>query len=223
MRSRRIVRLLCSPLAAALIVVLAWTGGHRVAHAETSTEECFSEDWGRRIQGCSAIIDGSQATPAEKSQAYAMRALALSLKGQYEDSVGDYDQALRINPNFAVALNNRAWAYFKWGKGPRGLADVERSLALNPLSEHTWDTRAHIRQVMGNHAGAYADYEQAVNIGGERMIKLYQCGLASQGLYKGRLDGYNSDELQSALKTCASSKTCWKKWPKTITGPAPGA
>lgn len=207
MRSRPIIRLLSSALVATLLVSLS-VAGALPARAETATEDCFSDDWARRISGCTAVIEGSQATPAEKSQAYAMRALALSLKGQYEDSIGDYDQAIRINPNFAVALNNRAWAYYKWGKGARGLADVERSLSLNPLSEHTWDTRAHIRQVMGNFAGAYADYEQAVNIGGERMIKLYQCGLASQGLYKGRLDGYNSDELQAALKTCAYSKTC---------------
>ena len=65
------------------------------------------------------------------------------------------------------------------------------------MSEHTWDTRAHIRQVIGNHAGAFADYEQAVNLGGERMVKLYQCGLSAQGLYKGRMDGYYTDEVEA--------------------------
>ncbi len=208
MRTRSLMRRFFGGGLAALLFCALPTFAVLPAGAETATEDCFSDDWSRRIPGCTAVIEGGQATAAEKSQAYAMRALALSLKGQYEDSIGDYDQAIRINPNFAVALNNRAWAYYKWGKGARGLGDVERSLSLNPLSEHTWDTRAHIRQVMGNFAGAFADYEQAVNIGGERMIKLYQCGLASQGLYKGRLDGYNSDELQTALKTCAYSKTC---------------
>lgn len=205
-RPRSYAAFLRGPLAA--LLVLALVAQPLSARAESASDECFSEDWGRRIAGCTAIIDSDQSTPAERSQAYAMRALALSLKGQYGEAIGDYDEAIRLSPNFAVALNNRAWAYFKWGKGASGLADVERSLALNPLSEHTWDTRAHIRQTMGNFAGAFADYEQAVNIGGERMIKLYQCGLASQGLYKGRLDGYDSQELRSALKTCAYSKTC---------------
>jgi tetratricopeptide (TPR) repeat protein len=177
------------------------------ARAEVATE-CLSEDWNRRIAGCTAIIENPATQPTERAEAYAMRALALSLKGQYAQSIGDYDQAIAIVPNFAVALNNRAWAYFKWGQGPKGLADVERSLILNPLSEHTWDTRAHIRQVMGNFAGAFADYEQAVNLGGDRMVKLYQCGLTAQGLYKGRIDGYYTDEVRDALKTCSHSRTC---------------
>lgn len=181
--------------------------GAAVSQAEVATD-CLSEDLERRIPGCSAIIDNPSASAADKSQAYAIRALTLSIKGLYERAIGDYDQAIRLDPNFAVALNNRAWAYFKWGRAPVGLADVEKSLQVNPLSEHTWDTRAHIRQVMGNHAGAFSDYEQAVNLGGERMVKLYQCGLSAAGLYQGRIDGYYSTEVRSALKSCADSKTC---------------
>jgi tetratricopeptide (TPR) repeat protein len=192
--------------AAALLCAVIATAAP-TARAESALD-CFSEDWGRRIAGCTFIIENPGATPSERAQAYAMRALTLSLKGQYEDSIRDYDAAIRIVPDFAVALNNRAWAYFKWGKGPKGLADAERSLVLNPFSEHTWDTRAHIRQVMGNFAGAFEDYEQAVNLGGERMVKLYQCGLAAAGLYKGNMDGYYTEEVRTALRTCAYSKTC---------------
>jgi tetratricopeptide (TPR) repeat protein len=177
------------------------------SRAEIATD-CFSEDWERRISGCSVIIDSPSASPAEKSQAYAMRALALSIKGQYETAIRDYDEAIRIAPDFAVALNNRAWAYFKWGKGVRGLPDIERSLQLNPLSEHSWDTRAHIRQSMSQFAGAFSDYERAVDIGGERMIKLYQCGLAEAGLYKGKVDGVYSTEVREALRQCAHKKDC---------------
>lgn len=193
--------------AMAVALVLTLLAGGRGAAAEVATD-CFSEDWGRRIAGCTAIIESQTTTPAEKSQAYAMRALVLSLQARYGDAIRDYDAAIQLVPNFAVALNNRAWAYFKWGKGAQGLADVEKSLLLNPLSEHTWDTRAHIRQVLGNFSGAFADYEQAVNLGGERMIKLYQCGLAAHGLYKGRLDGNYTEEVRTALKTCAYSRTC---------------
>jgi hypothetical protein len=61
---------------------------------------------------------------------------------------------------------------------------------------------------MGNFAGAFDDYEKAVQIGGERMIKMYQCGLAEQGLYKGPVDGIYSREVKSALRTCSNSRTC---------------
>jgi len=187
-----------------MLLVAAMAGG---ARAEVATD-CFSEDWNRRIAGCTVIIESNSATPAEKSQAYAMRALALSIKGQYDVAIRDYDEAIRIAPDFAVALNNRAWAYFKWGKGLRGMPDVERSLQLNPLSEHTWDTRAHIRQTIGQFAGAFSDYERAVDLGGERMVKLYQCGLTEMGLYKGKIDGIYTNTVREALRLCAFRKDC---------------
>ena len=178
-----------------------------LAIAEIATD-CFSQDNERRLAGCTEIIESPTASQLEKAQAYSMRALALSLKQRYEEAINDYTAAIDINPSFAVALNNRAWAYYKWGRGPQGLPDAERSLRINPGSEHTWDTRAHIRQSMGDHAGAFSDYEQAVGLGGQRMIKLYQCGLSATGRYRGRLDGIYSDEFRDALKTCAGSRTC---------------
>ena len=192
--------------AACLMLVLVLSLGTS-SRADVATD-CLSEDWERRISGCSAIIDSPEASAEQKAVAYATRGLALSLKGQFERSIDDYDAAIRIEPNFAVALNNRAWAMHKWGRGAKGLADVEKSLALNPFSEHTWDTRGHIRQSMGQHAAAFTDYDRAANIGGERMVKIYQCGLASAGLYKGRMDGNYTDEVRTALKACANSKTC---------------
>jgi tetratricopeptide (TPR) repeat protein len=189
---------------ATAVLALALSG---VARGEVATD-CFSEDNERRYAGCTAIIESPSVSDAERAHAYSMRALSLSLKQQYEQSIQDYDRAIALNPNFAVALNNRAWAYYKWGRGAKGLADVEQSLRLNPMSEHTWDTRAHIRQVLGNHGGAFTDYQQAMILGGSRMVKLYQCGLSASGLYRGRIDGIYSDELRDALKTCADSRTC---------------
>lgn len=185
--------------------MLIWSAG--LVRSEVATD-CFSDDNERRLTGCTAIIESQTANDQERAHAFSTRALALSLKQQYGAAINDYDEAIRLVPNYSMALNNRAWAYYKWGRGGEGLADVEKSLRLNPYSEHSWDTRAHIRQVVGDHAGALADYEQAIAIGGERMVKIYQCGLSSSGLYRGRLDGIYSDELRDALKTCANSKTC---------------
>lgn len=189
---------------AVAVVLVVIAGGLR---AEVATD-CFSEDNERRFAGCSAIIDTPTVTDAERAHAFSMRALSLSLKQQYEQAIQDYDAAIALIPNFAVALNNRAWAYHKWGRGPEGLADVEASLRLNPMSEHTWDTRGHIRQSMGNAGGAFTDYQQAMILGGPRMVKIYQCGLSAAGLYRGRLDGIYTDELRDALQTCTTSTTC---------------
>jgi tetratricopeptide (TPR) repeat protein len=191
-------------LAALCLAAVAAT----TARADSSAADCLSDDNERRIVGCSIIIDNPATPPLERSNALAIRGLALSIKGQLDRAIEDYDASLAINPNSPSALNNRAWAYFRAGRGVEGLPDVERSLMLNPDSEHSWDTRAHIRQLMGNIEGAIRDYEMAIHLGGERMIKLYQCGLAERGLYRGQMDGIYSAETKTALHTCVRDRDC---------------
>jgi tetratricopeptide (TPR) repeat protein len=177
------------------------------ARADAATD-CFSEDIDRRIEGCTALIERRDNSVADLSMAYAMRALAFSLKGRYDTAVRDYDAAISMKPDFAVALNNRAWAYFRWGKPETGLPDVEKSLELSPTSPHALDTRAHIRQAMGDPKGALQDYDKAVWFGGPRMIKLYQCGLTEARLYNGEIDGIWRPELKTALEQCVLDRNC---------------
>jgi tetratricopeptide (TPR) repeat protein len=179
-----------------------------VARADSSAADCLSDDNERRIAGCTVIIENPGTTPLDRSNALAMRGLALSIKGLLDRAIGDFDASLAINPNSASALNNRAWVYFRAGRGREGLPDIEKSLMLNGDSEHSWDTRAHIRQMMGNFDDAIRDYEMAIHLGGERMIKLYQCGLAERGLYRGQMDGVYSAEMKSAMHTCVRDREC---------------
>lgn len=178
------------------------------AQQSLETHECYGEDNERRIKACSDLITSPGASPETQSSALAMRALSFSLKGQYDTAIRDYDQALAIVPDFAVALNNRAWAYFKSGRPAMGLEDVEKSLALDPSSPHTYDTRAHIKQWTGQPSAALADYERAMAFGGPKMVKLYQCGLAAAGLYKGPADGFASFELRRAMEHCVQGTSC---------------
>ena len=173
-----------------------------------SAADCFSEDLDRRIEGCTALIEQGDQGAADLSYAYAMRALAYSLKGRYEAAIRDYDVALAMKPDFAVALNNRAWALFRWGKASEGLPDVERSLELSPTSAHSLDTRAHIKQALGDSKAALRDYDRAMWYGGARMIKLYQCGLTEQRLYTGEIDGTWRPEVTKALEQCVLDKAC---------------
>ena len=178
-----------------------------VARADVMND-CYSGEYHRQITGCTAIIDDITVGAIEKSNAYSTRALAHSMRSLYGDAIKDYDNALILTPNAPIALNNRAWAYFRWGKAAMGTNDIEQSIRLSPLSGASFDTRAHIRQALGNPEGAMADYDQAMRYGGQRMIKMYQCGLTQHGLYKGPQDGVPNADLRSALRTCAMSTTC---------------
>ena len=190
------------------IAALVLAAGLAMGARADSAADCFSEDLDRRITGCTALIEQGDQNVADLSYAYAMRALAYSLKGRYETAIHDYDMAISMRPDFAVALNNRAWALFRWGKASDGLPDVERSLELSPTSAHSLDTRAHIKQALGDPKAALRDYDRAMWYGGARMIRLYQCGLTEQKLYSGEIDGTWRPEVTKALEACVLDKTC---------------
>ncbi len=189
-----------------VLTVLAATLGAGLLYADG--DACFADRTERRIEACSDVIGTPGIDSARLSLAYAMRALAYSLRGDYGTSIQDYDAAIRLNPNFPVALNNRAWAYFKMGRPAAGLPDVESSILLDPRSAHSYDTRAHIHQWMGRPGTAILDYDRAMYFGGERMIKLYQCGLQNHGLYSGPINGQSSTELRRAIAACVESTDC---------------
>ena len=170
--------------------------------------ECFSEDLSRRIEACSALIGKPDLSENDLALAYAARALAFSVKGQYNQAIPDYNASLAIDPNSAIALNNRAWAYFKSGEPERGAPDVEKALALLPDSPHTLDTRAHIYQSRGDQQRAMRDYESAMRYGGEHIVKLYQCGLQAQSFYDGEIDGLDTTQMRKALQACVATTGC---------------
>lgn len=187
------------PIAAFALLSLI---GISAASATEGMHDCDSPDSSRRIAACTELIETPGTAGPRLALAYANRALAYSLRGQYETAIRDYDQAINMFPDFAVALNNRAWAYFKWGRLTPAMSDVQRSLQIEPFSSHALDTRAHVYQWQGEKQLAMRDYEAAMVYGGQRMVTLYQCGLKMNRLYSGPNDGVIRAELLSALKAC---------------------
>ncbi len=195
------LRILLIPLTALALAMPS------VAQA-AAEEDCYHEDVETRIRGCTDLLNRGGLSAEARSSAFATRALGYSLKRDYGRAIEDYNRSLALTPNFATALNNRAWAYFRWGKAAMGQADVERALELAADMDAAYDTRAHIRQALGNSAEAFEDYLMAMDFGGERMVLMYQCGLKDHGLYSGPRDGIQNEALKVALQLCSQDAKC---------------
>ena len=178
------------------------------AAAASPREDCLSEDNLRRIEGCSAMIDDPAVDETDRGLAYSRRALARSLQGDLEQALPDYDMAIQLDPRSSMTYNNRAWVLFRLKRFEDGIRDAERAVNLNPESHHAYDTRAHLKQSQGRIDEAFRDYERAMVLGGREVIKLYQCGLTSAGLYSGSVDGVFSRDLRQALRACLLREGC---------------
>jgi tetratricopeptide (TPR) repeat protein len=117
----------------------------------------------------SAIADYDRAIRLDANNAFVFsnRGQALGQIREYARAIADYDQAIRLRPQFALAHNGRAWVLFKAGQFAEALESAERAAELAPASAPILDTRAHIREALGDLEGARADFKAALAINSE--------------------------------------------------------
>jgi tetratricopeptide (TPR) repeat protein len=187
----------------------------------TLPDGCEGQDLERRIVPCSALIDAPDTAPDVRARAFFLRALSYWHLSQRERAIRDYDEAIRIDPKFAAALNNRADGYLKLGKPKQGVADIDRALALEPEYPIYNITRGQIGQTLGDRDGAMHDHAAAMAFGGKVIIRLYQCGLRLARLYRGPLDGVLRPELNTALRLCVDQGGQCDPVPETATTECP--
>ncbi|AHB48941.1 addiction module protein [Hyphomicrobium nitrativorans NL23] len=95
---------------------------------------------------------------------YQHRAIAHYDQGDYLEAVADFDEALKLKPQSAEALNNRAWTYYKAGDADRALEDANRAIQFDGSKAYIWDTRAHILEELGKTPEAIRDYRKALQL-----------------------------------------------------------
>jgi tetratricopeptide (TPR) repeat protein len=204
--------------AIALIALFVATAA---AAADDVSEDCRNQTPERRIAPCTAIIDAPDTAPAVRVEAFFLRALAYWELSQRERAVHDYDQAIRIDPQFAPALNNRADAYLRLGKPEQGVPDIDRALEIAPQDPIYNATHGQIGQTLGDRDGAMRDHEAAMEFGGKRFVRLYQCGLRLARLYHGPIDGIMRADLRTALRMCVDQGGNCDPVPETLTPECP--
>jgi tetratricopeptide (TPR) repeat protein len=178
-------------LAAMLLVVLALPAG---AQGDPNERWCAGEGdptAEQRIAACSAVIAAGGSDARKIASAYNSRGGQFYYKGEHLRAIADYDQAIRLDPEYAHALNNRCWANAVIGRLAAGLADCDRAARLSPDNGNVYENRAFIHLKLGDYDRAVADYDAAFRLEPESGDVLYGRGIAK--LRKGDVAGGNAD------------------------------
>lgn len=133
-------------------------------------------------QPVSAINFYSQAISLNPkfAEAFTNRGNVYEGLGEFDLAIADYDQALALSPEDAVAIsaiNNRGLVYMNQGKVEQAINEYDKAIALNSEDPDLFNNRGIAYTHLGKDELAIADFEHAVTLNPQDADSYYNRGL----------------------------------------------
>ena len=145
------------------------------------------------IRLCDEVINlPEKSIPREiRAAAFGIRGNAYKEKRDFDRAISDYDEAIKLNPEYAVAFNNRGIAYKEKGDLDRAISDYDEAIKLNPEYADAFSNRGNAYREKGDFDRAISDCDKAINFDSTNAAAFNNRGNAYQE--KGDLDRAISD------------------------------
>jgi tetratricopeptide (TPR) repeat protein len=153
---------------------------------------------GQQIDACTAAIKSGHWSGKSLSWAFHDRGLAYFLKGDYDRAIADYNEAFRLDPTDADAIQLRGRAYYDKGDHDRAMADYKMAFRLlfpeysemirrNPKDANVLEARCRVRGYLSSDLqGALADCNEALRLA-PHTISIFN----SRGFVQLKLDSFS--------------------------------
>ena len=79
-------------------------------------------------------------------------------------TIVDFDTAIQVNPNYAIAYYNRGIAHSELGDPNRAIVDFDKAIELDPDDPHALDQRGVAYFELSDYGRAIADYDAALRL-----------------------------------------------------------
>mgnify|MGYP001422678778 CR=1 FL=1 len=82
----------------------------------------------------------------------------------YYGAIADYSKAIELNPNYAIAFNDRGAAKKKLEDYDGAIADYSKAIELNPNYLNAYYNRGNSKFNLKDYDGAIADFTKAIEL-----------------------------------------------------------
>ncbi|MGE3149924.1 MAG: tetratricopeptide repeat protein [Pseudorhodoplanes sp.] len=117
-----------------------------------------------RVTACTALIRSGRLDPLALAQARHNRGNAYRAQRAFARAIADYDEALRLSPENAMAYADRGVAYANQGDHRRAIVDYSEAIRLNPRDQGFYRLRALAHYQLGDRARSDADNAEATRL-----------------------------------------------------------
>jgi len=152
-------------LGAAFLIAafFCFDGAATAAPSQSDLESCRqAEDMDRRLIGCTKIIQDRSTSKEVLVAAYNNRGMAYRGKREYDRAIADFNEAVRLNPKYALAFANRAAVHFDRNEYDRAITDLDKAINLDQRLGSAYRLRAMAHHNKREYERAVADYNKAL-------------------------------------------------------------
>ena len=82
----------------------------------------------------------------------------------YKRAIASYDKAIKLDPNYANAYNNRGLAYYHEKDYKKAMADFNKAIELNPDFARAYNNRAYVYYQLKDVNKAKEDVQRAQDL-----------------------------------------------------------
>ncbi len=129
--------------------------------------------FGLAVVGChSSVVKEQSDRVVDKSKHDKLREASEALdrgdrafgKGNNEEAIAEYTEAIRLNPEYGLAYGSRAVVYSSKRDHDKAIADYTEAIRLDPKDAQAYCNRAVEHSSKKNYDEAIADYTKAIRL-----------------------------------------------------------
>ena len=180
-------------LVIALMVASCFQGAPTFAQTPQDWALCVGQDVtpDLPIEGCTAIIKTGREVLRRLASAYNNRGVAYRVKANYAEAIDDFNEAIRLVPDFANAFNNRGVAYRNMSDLDRAVVDYDQAIRIKPDYIAAFYNRGLALADKREYRRAISDFTAVLRVDPKNPTVLYRRGTAY--LNSGDIEAGNAD------------------------------
>jgi tetratricopeptide (TPR) repeat protein len=158
---------------------------------------CGGDSWDEAILACGRIIASNKLSPLDLAVAFQHRARAYDAKKDYDHTIADYSEAIRLDPKSAFYVEMRGVAYSDKQDYDDAIADYNEAIKLGPNDSFAFNMRGNAYAEMHDNDRAIADFDEAIRLRPDYAVALFLRGYAKNA---------KGDEAGGAADIAAAQK-----------------
>jgi tetratricopeptide (TPR) repeat protein len=120
------------PLALAAASVVAFAAAIATARNDHGADTCFTQQGEAAVAACTHAIRSDRFGGHDLAAIYQNRAIELRERGEFDEAIADYSEAIRIDGELSGAYTGRGLAYEGKIEVEKAKADYRKALAVAP-------------------------------------------------------------------------------------------